>query len=101
MKLPIKDPVEKKLIRFEFAGEIEEGVTIALLERAVSAVAGTDPSPEAILDGVAIVDNVNRYGLQVVQAGVDGCDYEIRMLATDSNGLKHLIVGTLPVRTLH
>lgn len=98
MRLPYKDPAEKKLIRFEFGTEIEAGVAIASVAVAISTVAGVDPLPGAVLDGIAIVDNVNLHVLQLVDDGLDGCDYQIRALATDANGLKHLVVGTLPVR---
>lgn len=101
MQLPHKDPAETKLLRFEFATEIEGGATIQLLERQISVAQGTDPAAASVLDGSPSIDNTNLYALQRVTGGVDGCDYEIRMLATDSAGLKHLVVGRLPVRTEH
>lgn len=101
VQLPIKDPAEKKLIRFEFGTEIESGVTIASVDVSIATVAGEDASPGAVLDGVPIIDNVNLQVLQTADDGLDACDYEIRVLATDSNGLRHLVVGRLPVRTIH
>ena len=38
--------------------------------------------------------------LQRVTGGLHQCDYKLRCLATDSSGLVHLIVATLPVRNL-
>ena len=101
MLLPYKDPAERKLLKFEFATEIEPGQTIQTLERTITTVAGTDASPALVLDGVPQIDNPNLLALQPVKDGLDGCDYEIRMLATDSAGLKHLIVARLPVRAEH
>lgn len=99
MKLPIKDPAELKLVRFEFGSEIEAGQTISSVTVTSEVVAGTDPAPAAMLVGVPQIDNTNLYVLQRVDAGVSGADYLLRALATDSAGLKHLVYATLPVRT--
>jgi hypothetical protein len=99
MRLPPKDPAEAKLVRFEFSTEIEAGSTIQSLTRTITTLAGTDASPSSVLDGSPTIDNANLYALQRVKDGLADCDYEIRMLATDNAGLKHLIVATLPVRT--
>lgn len=101
MRTAPKDPYEIKLVRFEFSTEIEAGATITGIERSITTRVGSDPSPENVPLGAMVVDNENLFGLQLVQGGVDGCEYEIRALATDSNGLKHLVVATLPVAVQH
>lgn len=99
MRLPSKDPAEKKIARFEFATEVEPGRTIASVTLGIVTSAGADGAPTAVLLGAPTIDNANLYVLQRVQAGLAECDYQMRALATDSDGLEHLIVGTLPVRT--
>ena len=101
MRLPQKDPGETKLVRFAFASEIERTITIASVSVSITLAAGVDAGFAAVLDGAALIDNATLDVLQRVKLGLDGCDYEIRCLATDSGGLKHLIVATLPVRTQH
>lgn len=98
MKLPIKDPAEQKLVRFESATEIEAGQTIANVAVTAEVLEGTDPDVASMLVGVPQIDNTNLYVLQRVGLGVDLCNYLFRALATDSAGLKHLVYATLPVR---
>lgn len=98
MKLPVKDPAELKLVRFEFSSEIEAGQTIASVTVTNQVLEGTDPAVASMLVGVPQIDNTNLYVLQRVDLGVDGCDYLLRALATDSAGLKHLVYATLSVR---
>jgi hypothetical protein len=99
MKLPPKDPAEIKIVRFEFGLEVEAGRTISSVTVGSTTSAGTDPAPAAVLLGTPTIDNTNLYVLQRVQNGLAACDYQFRALATDNDGLKHLIVATLPVRT--
>lgn len=100
MKLPPKDPAELKTVRFKFASELATAETIASVESlAVALTAGTDPSPALILSGAASIDAATKEVRQNVTGGLVGCDYELRCLVVGSTGLKHLVVGTLPVRT--
>lgn len=99
MRLPPKDPAEKKIVRFEFALEVEAGRTISSVTIGVTTAAGVDAAPAAVLLGSPTIDNVNLYVLQRVQAGLANCDYQMRALATDNDGLVHLVPATLPVRT--
>jgi len=101
MRTASKDPREVKMVRLEYASELEANVTIVGIEREIATVEGSDPSPQNFLAGPLVIDNVNSYGLQVVQDGLDGCAYEIRGLATDSTGLKHLVIATVPVAIEH
>lgn len=99
-RLPTKDPAEVKLVRFPFAAELEAGVTVASVAITAATLAGTDPAPEAILNGAAVVDAATQDVLQRVTGGLDACDYKLRALATDTTGLVHLVTATLPVRNL-
>lgn len=101
MRTPPKDPREIKLLRLEFASELEEGVTIDSIDVQITTVGGVDPAPGNVLEGAVVIDNANLYGLQRIKAGTDACEYEIAGLATDSNGLKHLVIATVPVATQH
>lgn len=98
MRLPNKDPSEIKLLRFQFKDDIQPGTTIALVELSVAAVSGVDPAVADVLQGAAQINNAALEVLQAVRLGVDGVDYELRCLATDSGGLKHLVSAALPVR---
>lgn len=99
-RLPFKDPAEVKLLRFPFAGELETGVTLATVDINVTTEAGIDAAPSAIRSGAAVINPATQEVLQRVTGGLHQCDYKLRCLATDSSGLVHLIVATLPVRNL-
>ena len=101
MRLPAKDPQEIKLVRFVYATEIERGVTITSVVMSITLAAGVDAGFAAVLNGAALIDNTTFDVLQRVALGLADCDYELRCVATDSSGLKHLIAATLPVRALH
>ncbi len=101
MRLPPKDPAEIKTVRFMYAGELERGVTIASMTMSIALAAGVDAGYAAVLDGAALIDNTTFDVLQRVKLGLADCDYELRCVATDSSGQKHLIAATLPVRNLH
>ncbi len=101
MRTAPKDPAEIKLLRLEYASEVEPGVTLASIDVQIATVAGVDAAPGNVLDGAIVIDHENLYGLQRIKAGTDGCEYEIRGLATDSNGLQHLVVATVPVAIQH
>lgn len=101
MKLPVKDPEEIKVVTFPFKRELPTGSSIALAAVTVTVTTGTDPAAASMLDGAPQIDPVNLYVLQRVKLGVSACEYELRATATDNNGLKHVMVTTLPVATLH
>lgn len=101
MRLPFKDPAELKLVRFVFAGDIERGTTIVSTTVTIALQAGSDAGFATVLSGAALIDNEALQVLQKVTLGLADCDYELRCVATDSSGLKHLIAATLPVRNLH
>ena len=101
LRLPTKDPAEIKALVFLFDADIEPGTTILAANIGVTVVAGADPAVAGMLDGAALIDTNRVAVVQRVRLGVNACDYEIRCLVTDSAGLKHLVVATLPVRTLH
>lgn len=98
MRLPYKDPAEIKLLRFALKGDVEPGTTIDAVEMTVAVVDGDDATAGAVLLGAAQINNAALEVLQRVQGGLDGRDYEVRCLVTDTTGLKHLVSAVLPVR---
>lgn len=98
MRLPNKDADEIKTVIFQFSSELGSTETITDAEVTVVLTAGVDPSPNDVKDGDPVVNNTTKEVWQNVKGGVEKADYQLRCLATSNSGLKHLIVGTLPVR---
>lgn len=97
--LPFKDPAERKLLRFGFAGDLVAGETIASVAPIeVSVLTGTDADAATVLDGAPVISVGTHEVLQWVRGGVDGVHYGIRCLATGSAGGVHLASGRLRVR---
>jgi len=96
--LPNKDPSETKQAIFEFDTELGPDETIASATVEVALLRGTDASPADVLSGLPVVNNTLKEVWQVVTGGQIGADYELRCLAIGSTGLRHLVVGILPVR---
>jgi len=93
-----KDPSEVKVITFDFVEQLSglTGVTLVTASISVAVVDGEDPLPGNVLIGPYLIDGIKvRQGLT---GGLDGVTYAIRCLGTDSNGLKHEVVGVMPVR---
>lgn len=98
-RLPNKHPAESKLVTLPYAKELRAGATLADVQLyAIAVTAGTDPAPNLVPDGAPLPDNVTRNAYQVLRGGVDGCDYAIDYLATDTDGRRHICQFTLPVR---
>jgi hypothetical protein len=98
--LPIKDADEIKTIIFQFVNEMGSTETISDAEVTVVLVAGTDAVPNDVLDGAVTLNQTTKEVWQNVKGGVENANYQLRCLVTSSLGLKHLVVGTLPVRNL-
>jgi hypothetical protein len=95
---PSKDPVEVMVATFDYTSEINSGETIASAVVACSVLAGTDPTPAAVLAGSASISAGTV--LQPFQGGVDGVSYTLRCAATLSpSGRVLVLAATLPVRT--
>lgn len=96
--LPAKDPAERILVDFDFTPDFDAGEEIAGTPTVgVSLVAGTDPSPAAILLGTpTVAAGVVR---QTINGGVAGATYRLRCAATLDSGRILVLAATLPVRT--
>lgn len=98
-RLPAKGPDEKVTITFDFSADLLTGETIGSINSVVISVrSGVDPSPSAVLAGVAQVATSGLQVLQSVQAGIDSTDYDIRALVTTSAGRIIGLSAVLPVR---
>jgi hypothetical protein len=94
---PAKDPAEVLVATFDYASEINSGETIASAVVTCSVLAGTDPTPAAVLAGSASI--AGGTVLQPFQGGVDGVSYTLRCAATLSpSGRVLVLAATLPVR---
>ncbi len=90
-----KDPEEIKVLRFPFASQLESGASISSAQVSIAAVSGTDATPGAVLLGSAVLAGTDV--LQRVQGGLHGVTYDLRVKATDSTGLVHMLSGLLQV----
>jgi hypothetical protein len=83
------EPGESKLLRLEFASEIEASVTITSVTMVCTLTVGVDPAPSNFLLGAPVILGLNV--LQRIQHNVDDCEYLVRALAQDSSGLRHAV----------
>ena len=95
-----KNPSEAIVLTFDFtngllANEILSGSPTVTVATAF----GTDASPTSILNGASSIDSTGRMVLVPVQAGLDGCDYEVKVVVPTNNIKKTLaLIAILPVR---
>lgn len=94
----IKDPDEIVTVTFRYAKRARSVsspvVTCTVLE-------GTDPAAADMILGTAQVDPADpTQVLQRVQAGVPGCTYGLKALATNEKGDRPACAGIIYVRTL-
>lgn len=95
---PEKDPAEAIYLGFDYAADLETGETISGSPTvSASLVAGTDPTPSALLSGSPIV--VGATVLQRVVGGVAGASYTLRCQVSTSASRTLVLAATLPVRT--
>ena len=88
---------EIKLIKFDFAGEAGDGVTLLSPTVVCTVHKGTDPSPASVLFGAAVISGTELH--QMVQPGVSGTTYKLRASVIDSATLRHGMTGLLEVTT--
>lgn len=95
--LPEKDPAEAVLVGIDFAADLG-AETMATIGWACTVVDGVDPAASAMLLGSPINGAAPEFR-HMVQAGIHGNLYELRVTITTSGG--RTLVGTveLPVRT--
>lgn len=96
MRLPVKDPAEKKTVEFDFSAEVPDVATLSSPVVTCVVSLGVDASAAAMVTGAATVSGHSVF--QMIQAGVDGNEYTLRCQATDSTGQIHVIQTTMPVR---
>jgi hypothetical protein len=97
--LPVKDPLERVPLTFDFAAEMDAADSLSTIAVVVEAlVAGADASPNAVLDGAPII--AGRLAVQWLQAGVTGASYRLRATGTSAQGRVLVLRAVLPVRTV-
>jgi hypothetical protein len=96
--LPAKDPAERVIVDFDFSLDLDTAEYITGTPAVgVALVAGTDPSPAAILLGTpTVAAGVAR---QAIIGGVAGATYRLRCAATLDSGRILVLAANLPVRT--
>lgn len=100
-RFDIKDPSESVLLAFNFAPGLAAGVLLSGLPQvALSVVEGTDANSSALLNGAAGFDSTLTQVVQPVTGGIDGCEYQFRVVsATTSAKTTLTCYGVLPVRS--
>lgn len=95
------DAQETKQAYFVFSDEVASGATISSASVVVSLVTGSDADPDAMKVGAAVIDNATKVVAQSLRpAGRTGNRYKARCVATDSNGLVHVVAAEFAVVTL-
>ena len=74
-----KDTAERYAIEFQYSATMA-AITSATVT--VQLLAGTDATPDNLLDGAPQISGTSVY--QRVKSGVSGCTYKLRCTATDS-----------------
>lgn len=99
LTLPIKDPLERVPITFDFAADMAAADALATCAVAVEqVVAGADGSPNDTLDGVPALSG--KRAVQWVRLGAAGATYRLRATATTSEGRTLVLRTLLPVATI-
>jgi hypothetical protein len=94
-----KDPLDRCVLCFDFADQLEEGETLTgRITLNIAAIAGSDPSATGILVGVPSYDAAHTKILQPIFGGIDACRYYIKVAASTTNPSKAVsLAGLLPV----
>lgn len=95
------EPGEAYKLTFDFTPDLPSGISIVSISSvAYLTVQGTDPDPSAIANGTPGIDSTSMKVIVPVKVEIDGCDYEITVSATTTDGLiVPVLVGVLPVRS--
>lgn len=95
-----KNPSESIVLSFDFTnGLVSPEILSGTPTVSITTSFGTDASPSSVLNGSASIDSTNKLVLVPIQGGLDGCDYEIKVIAPTTNVKKILaLVAVLPVR---
>lgn len=87
-----KDTAERYAIEFQY-GAAMAAITSATVT--VQLLAGTDATPDDLLDGDPQISGTSVY--QRVKAGVSGCTYKLRCTATDAGAAGETYVLTASI----
>ena len=87
-----KDHAERYAIEFQYSATMS-AITSATVT--VQLLAGTDATPDDLLDGDPQISGTIVY--QRVKAGVSGCTYKLRCTATDSGAGNETYVLTASI----
>ena len=87
-----KDAGERYAIEFQYSATMS-AITSATVT--VQILAGTDATPNDLLDGAPQISGTSVY--QRVKAGVSGCTYKLRCTATDSGAGNETYVLTASI----
>lgn len=107
LRFDTKLPPEKVELQFNFFPDLPKDangnptVTLTgILGITYLVSLGIDPTPAAINNGTAQLNQAGTGVVLPVQAGVDGCDYDLEVTCSTTDPLLVLtLLGTLPVRT--
>ena len=84
-----KTPAELAVLTFDFRKALVSGETLSGTPTVTVTVSvGVDGSPTDILNGDAQIDASGKKVLVAVKEGLDGCEYEIRVLVETTNVAK-------------
>lgn len=100
--LSTKDPSESVVVTFDYSLALDTDEQLASVESiTVTTSMGTDPDPQSILQGTSLI-TVSGLAVQLpVTGGLDGVNYNIKVIAQTSNPQKVLaLTAILPVRTM-
>ena len=100
MRIEAIDPQEAVVVTFDFALALDGGETLSgTITTTVSTVLGADPTPGAVLNGVATFGAGAKTVLVPVKGGLADRDYAIKVVCGTTNAQKTLaLVAHLPVR---
>ena len=94
------DPTEKRVIAFDFSGDLAVGETLSgTIETFVQMAMGSDPVPANVLNGTATFNVTSTQVLVPVKGAIADRDYAIRISVGTTNAQKKLSLwAELPIR---
>jgi len=99
LEFPPKDSAEAVKLEFDFAVDLDTGVTLSGTPIVSVTVSGADPAPSNILNGLPRFDLTSTQVIVPVSGGVANCDYDIKVVVPTTDSLTVLALnGILPVR---
>lgn len=93
MSFPPIDPEEIKVAEMDFSPDLPAGVTLGSVVMSVAVLSGADPLPSNVILGVPLI--VGGTVKTRLKGQVNGVVYEVRAVATDSAGNKHVMAKRL------